>query len=239
MEGCCKMHSLGDNGIIIQFGDDISREVQRKIHSVTSYLDQHPIDWLIEYIPAFTTVAIFYDPLKVTTALNQLLLPFDNVRAELQQILTEIEFVETPQQRLVEIPVCYNREFGPDLAYVAEYNGLTAEEVIDLHTNGEYLVHMIGFSPGFPYISGLSKKITAPRRKTPRLKISARSVGIAGRQTGIYPIDTPGGWQIIGRTPLTLFQPNEEQPSLLKAGDRVKFKPISIEEFIAFEEKMR
>lgn len=239
MEFPYNLHPLGDNGVIIQFGNEISNEVQGKVQKIAAYLDQCAKEWLIDYIPAFTTVAVYYNPLKVPMAPHQFLLPYDRICRELQQILAELKINGGFKQRVVEIPVCYVREFAPDLDFIAAHNDLSIEEVVTIHANGDYLVHMIGFSPGFPYIGGLSEKITAPRRETPRLKIPARSVGIAGRQTGIYPIETPGGWQIIGRTPLELFRPNEALPSLLKAGDRVKFKPISIEEYTFLEDKIR
>ncbi|HET6872400.1 MAG TPA: 5-oxoprolinase subunit PxpB, partial [Sporolactobacillaceae bacterium] len=131
----------------------------------------------------------------------------------------------------VNIPVCYGGEWGPDLDHVAAVNGLSPEEVIRIHSEGVYLVHMIGFAPGFPYLGGLSKEISTPRRETPRLVIPKGSVGIAGDQTGVYPLETPGGWQLIGRTPINLFNPNSETPSLLKAGDFVRFVPISPSEW--------
>jgi inhibitor of KinA len=134
--------------------------------------------------------------------------------------------------------VCYGGELGPDLEFVAEHNKLSAEEVIGIHSASVYLVYMIGFAPGFPYIGGMSGKIAAPRRSSPRLKIPAGSVGIAGSQTGIYPIETPGGWQLIGQTPLKLFQPESKSPSLLKAGDVIQFKPISYNQFLEEKEKM-
>ena len=134
-------------------------------------------------------------------------------------------------QRVVRIPVLYGGEFGPDLDFVAKHNGLTKDEVIAIHTSGDYTVHMIGFAPGFPFIGGMSERIAAPRRETPRLKIPARSVGIAGVQTGVYPIETPGGWQLIGRTPLELFLPDENPPSLLVAGDKITFYEITSEEY--------
>ena len=133
--------------------------------------------------------------------------------------------------RTVSIPVCYGGEFGPDLEYVARHNNLTTDEVIHIHSSGEYLVYMIGFAPGFPFLGGLSPKIATPRRPSPRATIPAGSVGIAGMQTGVYPIETPGGWQLIGRTPQKLFLPNENPPSLLQAGDVVKFCPISFQEY--------
>jgi inhibitor of KinA len=226
---------LGDNSIIIDLGDDISREIQQKVKKVSSFFEENAFDWLIETVPGFTTVAVFYDPLKIKHAT----LPYEKVCDELAPLLEKLEIDQDAEPRIVEIPVCYGGEFGPDLEEVAERNGLTAEEVIDIHSNGEYIVYMIGFAPGFPYIGGMSDKIAAPRRKNPRLKIPAGSVGIAGKQTGVYPIETPGGWQLIGRTPRKLFLPDGETPSLLQAGDQIKFVPISEDKFQKWEEDDR
>jgi inhibitor of KinA len=139
----------------------------------------------------------------------------------------------------VEIPVLYGGEYGPDLEYVASFHKISAEEVIQIHTESECLVYMIGFAPGFPFMGGMDERIATPRRESPRTAIVPGSVGIAGKQTGIYSLETPGGWQIIGRTPLELFRPDLNPPTLLKAGDRIKFFPISPEEFNTFKEGSR
>lgn len=226
------LEPLGDNSIIIELGDDISREIQQKVKKVSSFFEEHSFDWMIETVPGFTTVAVFYDPSKIETAT----LPYETVCEELTTLLEGLSVDQDAEPRIVEIPVCYGGELGPDLEEVAEHNGITPEEVIDIHSNGEYTVYMIGFAPGFPYIGGMSEKIAAPRRKNPRLKIPAGSVGIAGKQTGVYPIETPGGWQLIGRTPRKLFLPDGNTPSLLQAGDQIKFVPISQEEFLKMKE---
>ena len=142
----------------------------------------------------------------------------------------------TNASRVVEIPVCYGGQYGPDLAFVAQHNGLTEEEVIALHVSGEYYIYMLGFAPGFPYLGGLPERIAAPRHEVPRASVPAGSVGIAGNQTGIYPVSTPGGWQLIGCTPLVLFRPSENPPSLLLPGDTVRFRAISTAEMQAWPE---
>jgi inhibitor of KinA len=230
-----QLSPLGDQAILIQLGEDINMANHKKIQIITSYLDDQPFVWMIEYIPAFTTVTIFYDPIKIILLNQGSQLPYDFVYEQLNNVLLGLTTGKIIESKTILIPVCYGEELGPDLKIVAQVNNLTTEEVIDIHTSGDYLVFMIGFSPGFPYIGGMSKKIAAPRRKSPRLKIPERSVGIAGEQTGIYPIETPGGWQIIGRTPLKLFRPLEDSPSLLKAGDKIKFKSISYQEYIEWE----
>ena len=128
------------------------------------------------------------------------------------------------------------RRDGPDLSVVASHNSLSEEEVVQIHSGGDYTVYMLGFAPGFPFIGGMPERIATPRRDSPRLKIPQRTVGIAGKQTGIYPIETPGGWQLIGRTPIELFLPEDEPPTLLRAGDKIKFTPISLEEYRTLKE---
>ncbi|WP_409289838.1 5-oxoprolinase subunit PxpB [Peribacillus sp. SCS-37] len=226
-------YPLGDQAVVIELGKDINEESQRKVQLVTSFLDGNMEPWMVEYIPAFTTVTVFYDPVEVITQFRGLSkFPYDIVCTQLKRLLSQMPASGEIPQRTVEIPVCYGGEMGPDLPFVAEHNGLTQEEVIHIHSSGEYTVFMIGFAPGFPYVGGMSDTIATPRRDTPRLKIPPRTVGIAGKQTGVYPIETPGGWQLIGRTPLELFRPEEEPPTLLRAGDKIKFNPISIEEYI-------
>ncbi|MFT8322268.1 MAG: 5-oxoprolinase subunit PxpB [Bacillus sp. (in: firmicutes)] len=224
------LHPLGDSAVIIEFGSGINKKIHREIQQVMTLLDKNAPKWIKEYVPAFTTLSIFYDVYQVSAYCTRLL-PYDFVCQHIIILLDEIESDKEITSRTVEIPVCYGGEFGPDLLTVAQVNGLTGEEVVQIHSSSDYLVYMIGFAPGFPYIGGMSEKIAMPRRKSPRLKIPARSVGIAGMQTGIYPVETPGGWQLIGRTPLTLFRPDKANPSLLKAGDKIKFKPISLEEY--------
>jgi inhibitor of KinA len=227
---------MGDQAVMIDLGEDADKTTLNKVHFLTSRLESHPFDWIIEYIPAFTSIAIIYDPMKIACkVLAKDQLPYEYVMEQLIAILSLKMNDEAIKQRVMEIPVCYGETYGPDLEYVAAANNLTTDEVIHIHTSGDYIVQMIGFAPGFPYINGMSEKIAAPRKETPRLKIPAQSVGIGGKQTGIYPIETPGGWQIIGRTPLHLFRPEMTPPSLLQAGDKVKFIPISAVEFSKWE----
>lgn len=220
--------ALSDDAVIIELGTVINLENHRKVKALTSYLEKHPFQGMREIIPAFTTVTVFYDPLQVSYAA---------VKSIIKKMVCCIEINSQDQSRRIEISVCYGGELGPDLEYVAKHNGLTVEEVIHIHSSGEYLVYMIGFAPGFPYLGGMSKRIAAPRRSSPRLVIPTGSVGIAGNQTGVYPIETPGGWQLIGRTPLRLFRPEEKNPSLLQSGDVIKFKPISKEEYDSWKEE--
>lgn len=221
---------LGDQAVIVSFGNAIDPKTHLSVKAFATHLEEHPFCGLIEVVPAFTTVTIYYDPGHWIQT-NDSRLPYDHVCETIDAVLSSLTEQEETLARMVEIPVCYGGEMGPDLEFVAQHNGLSSDEVVRIHCEGRYLVYMIGFSPGFPYLGGLSEKISAPRRSSPRLVIPAGSVGIAGQQTGVYPIATPGGWQLIGRTPLSLFRPNQEQPSLLQAGDIIRFYQISEDEF--------
>lgn len=234
-----KMAPLGDSAVIIQLGTDINEQTQLLASALTKQLENDPFPGFIECVPAFTSVTVFYHPFEVyqqmknSTSFDS---PYEKVKTLIKKSIQELTIEEEAEKRTVEIPVCYGGRFGPDLEEVARINGLTPKEVIDIHTAGEYLVYMIGFAPGFPYLGGMSEKIAAPRRSSPRTSIPAGSVGIAGMQTGVYPLSTPGGWQLIGNTPLDLFRPHEQPPSLLKAGDMVKFVSVTEEEYERLKE---
>lgn len=213
---------FGETAVTLAFGQGIDPELHRQVKAVSHYLDNNPFPGLVEYVAAFASVTVFYDPVR---------LDGDTVAARLQAIVSKLEQEPPGTPRVVEIPVCYGGEFGPDLEFVAQHNSLTADAVIALHSGGQYLVYMLGFAPGFPYLGGMPEQIAAPRRESPRPAIPAGSVGIAGRQTGVYPITTPGGWQLIGRTPLDLFCPAADPPTLLCAGDMIRFRPINRQEY--------
>lgn len=219
------LYPLGDNGITVEFGRTIDLETHKKVKAFSDTLDRSPFLGLIEYVPAYTTVSLFYDLTYFSKS------PYQKVCQVIEGLLANLQINQQLSSRIVKIPVCYGGEFGPDLEFVAKHNNLSEEEVIRIHSSGEYLVYMIGFAPGFPYLGGMPEQIATPRRSSPRLIIPAGSVGIAGKQTGVYPIETPGGWQLIGRTPLTLFQPQTAPPSLLQSGDQISFIPISKAEY--------
>ncbi|HAK74005.1 MAG TPA: kinase inhibitor [Sporomusaceae bacterium] len=222
---------FGETSILVEFGRGINPETHKKVKTLTNYLERQPFAGMLEYVSAFSSVTVSYDPMKVRSLQREqgrtATTAYEAVTSLLTEIIAKMEQGKEEQPREVRIPVCYGGEFGPDLAFVAEHNGCTPEEVIAIHSGGQYLVYMLGFAPGFPYLGGMSDKIAAPRRQSPRMEIPAGSVGIAGLQTGVYPIATPGGWQLIGRTPLDLFCPNEQPPTLLQAGDLITFYPIS------------
>ena len=218
---------LGDQAIVIELGNEINEQTEKQIRRLSILLESRQPEWMIEFIPAFVTVTVFYNPCAAL---------YDDVRMELTELLTHPGEDLAVESRTIRIPVCYGGDFGPDLEFVAQHNKLSAREVVDIHTSGDYSVNMIGFAPGFPFLRGMSEQIAAPRRDSPRLRIPERTVGIAGMQTGVYPIETPGGWQLIGRTPLRLFRPENEIPSLLRAGDKVIFQEISEEDYHTWEE---
>ena len=211
-------YPLGDHALVVCFGSDIDPDTHRHVREAAAKLDAKPPAAMIELVPAFTTLTITYDPLQQKYA------PF---RAEVENLLRESAAIGDQASRLVEVPVCYGDDLGPDLEVVASYNELTPEEVMRIHGEPDYTVYMIGFAPGFPYLGGMHDRIATPRRDSPRDRVPARSVAVGGRQTGIYPIDSPGGWRIIGRTPLELFLPMQDPPTLLQMGDTVRFRSIS------------
>jgi len=233
---------LGDAAVTVELGSSVDQETHRLVTLFAAYLEDHPLTGMIEYVPAYTSVTIHYDPLQVySSVLTQRedgtesdvlsLSPYEMMKLRIQQVFDQLQVQQEVTPKLVEIPVCYGGEFGPDLEEVAARNQLTVDEVIQIHCSRDYQVYMLGFAPGFPYLGGMDKRIAAPRKLTPRLSIPRGSVGIAGEQTGIYPIETPGGWQLIGRTPVSLFLPDQHPPTLLQAGNLIRFYPISREEY--------
>ncbi|WP_338753762.1 5-oxoprolinase subunit PxpB [Bacillus sp. FJAT-52991] len=213
---------LGDRAVTVRLGDEISMDVHRKVRAFTRHLEIEKWQGVEEWVPSFAAITIYYDPLQI------------NLQKLTELILEDIEKIAHEQEgepRLLHIPVLYGGESGSDLKEVAAFHQLDVEEVIRLHTEPEYIVYMIGFAPGFPYIGGLSKQLYTPRKETPDLHIPAGSVAIGGQQTGVYPIQSPGGWHVIGRTPWDLFNPKHQPPSLLHAGDKIKFVAIDERQF--------
>ena len=212
----------GDRGLLVEYGDAIDPAINRKVRSVAISMGKETPAGVVEFIPTYRSIIIIYDPsFTDSSQLKEALL-------SLEQRLLEIEI---PPPETVEIPVCYGTNFGPDIEFVAHSHNITEEELIRIHSEPRYQIYMIGFTPGFPFLGGLSEQLHTPRLSTPRTLVPAGSVGIANGQTGIYPIDSPGGWQLIGRTPMKLFDPQRKNPFLLKAGDMLQFKPISAGEY--------
>lgn len=228
---------LGDVAVVVTLGEKIDESTLRRVRALANALLARADAGVVDVVPAYSTVTVFYE---TTGAFSE------SPYARMCRVISECAAHASPRHeasalgerkrrtrnaKTIEIPVCYGGEFGPDLEGVARQAKLRVDDVVELHAKSDYQVCAIGFTPGFPYLSGLPDKLHAPRRPTPRVKVPAGSVGIGGMQTGVYSLPTPGGWQLIGRTPLTLFEVDREEPALLQVGDEVKFRAISPEEF--------
>jgi KipI family sensor histidine kinase inhibitor len=212
----------GDSALLIEFGDEVDLALNVRVHALARALNALSLPGIGEAVPTYRSLLLHYDAALLT---------YEDVVAVARDALIRVETTDHAPPRVVEVPTCYGGDHGPDLEYVARKSGLSAQAVINLHSSVLYPVYMLGFSPGFAYLGGLAEAIATPRLDSPRTRVPAGSVGIAGTQTGIYPISTPGGWQIIGRTPLRLFDPERATPALLQPGDRVRFVPIGAAQF--------
>lgn len=208
---------LNEAALVVELGDEISLTVNRRVHALTQLIERNRLAGIEECVPTYCTLLVHYDPLR---------LQYRQLCDWLAGRINELETASLWPPRYIEIPTVYGGKLGPDLEYVAQYHNLSIEDVIRIHSNGEYLVYMMGFTPGFGYMGGVDAAIATPRLATPRSLVPAGSVGIAGEQTGIYPIDSPGGWQLIGHTSRRLFDPMAEPPFLLAPGDVVRFVPV-------------
>jgi len=227
---------LGDSALVIRIADNFDDAPEDALNDVLAAkrsLEAAKIPGVIEIAPAYTTVAVFYDSMRAIDAgapVEDVIGWFERrIRAALSAINQNA--ADRLEKSAIQIPVCYDTEFGFDLEDVARHAGLDSKEVVDVHCGSEYRVHCVGFTGGFPFLGGLPRKLATPRLDTPRKQIPAGSVAIGGKQTGIYPIKSPGGWHVIGRTSLKLFDPRKNPPVLLRAGDRVRFRSITREEF--------
>jgi len=219
--------AVGEDALLITFGEAIDSALPAKIAAVCQRIEALDLPWLIDLVPSYTTLLVVYDPVAVNVF---------EAKAQLRPLLAQAHSAndtgsKTPESRLIELPVYYSEETGPDLAWIAEQAGLSEQQVIDRHTADTYQVYAIGFAPGFGFMGQVDPSIACPRKDTPRTKVPAGSVGIANRQTAVYPKSSPGGWQLIGRCPTPLF--DEVNLSLLQVGDRVRFVAITRDEFLA------
>ena len=217
-----KILTSSDSSLCVEFGNAISEEINQQVRSFTLAVEAAHIPGVVELVPTYRSVTVHYRPE---------VLGYARLYEHLARILAHLTKVDIPPAGEIQVPVLYGGEWGPDLANVAKRHGLSEADVIALHTAPSYLVYMLGFLPGFCYLGGLDERIATPRLTAPRVSIPAGSVGIAGSQTGIYPLPSPGGWQLIGRTPLKLYDPHRAQPILLDAGMRLRFCPIDREEY--------
>ncbi len=216
------IHPYGDAALVVEFGDQITEDAYRRIRGLEEDLEADPPAGLRELIPAYTSLLIVYDPLETS---------YPDLESLVRSRIEKDSSAPRTRRRIVGIPVCYEPPHAPDLLDVARQAGLAPDEVVSIHAAGTYLVYMLGFTPGFPYLGGMDERIAAPRRASPRTRVPSGSVGIADRQTGIYPQESPGGWNIIGRTPVVLFDPFRQPPALLAAGLYIRFQPISAGEY--------
>jgi inhibitor of KinA len=217
-----KSYLMGDRGLLLEFGDEISREINEKVRRMALAIHAEAIEGIIETIPTYRSLLIIYNPV---------ILPMEDLKERLKRMEKGLQQTPLPEPKLTRIPVVYGGNYGPDLEEVAKYLHVSPEEVVQLHCSKPYLIYMIGFMPGYPYMGELPQALVTPRLKTPRLLVPKGSVAIAQRQTGIYSMESPGGWQILGRTPVELFHPEKDPPALLQMGDFVQFYQISEKEF--------
>ena len=214
---------VGDRAISIDFGQVIDPTINRHIRQTIERIKELLLDGIIELVPTYCALLVEYDAM---------LYSYSDICNIIEPTLEEGMTNTTNEMvTVVEVPTVYGGEFGPDLSFVASHNHLSEDEVISIHSGTDYLVYMLGFIPGFTYLGGMDPRIATPRLSSPRTLIPAGSVGIAGEQTGTYPSDSPGGWQIIGRTPVTMYDMSKAQAALLKAGDYVRYVPIDESEF--------
>jgi inhibitor of KinA len=222
-----RIEPLGDSALLVRVVEEF--EATRSLEAVARaarQIERAQITGVVELVPAYTTIGVFLDSTGKGT--------FDELRADIERALEGD--LDTGSVRVVppiEVPVCYDNEFAPDLEEVAQHTGLSPDEIVRRHLDATYRVSCVGFTPGFPYLSGLRPELATPRRASPRKEVPAGAVAIGGTQTGIYPRQSPGGWNIIGRTPLRLFDVQRDPPALFHAGDRVRFRKISRQEFEA------
>jgi KipI family sensor histidine kinase inhibitor len=219
-----RFERASDQSLLIYFGQQISRKTNERVRRLLRLLELEPVAGVRNLHPAYCSVLVKFDALRWR---------HEELEEKLRGYLGRLEEVSLPGPRLVEIPVCYGGEYGPDLNEVAKQHGMTPEQVIELHASTTYLVYFLGFVPGFAYLGELPEALVTPRLPAPRKKVPAGSVGIAGNQTGVYPFETPGGWRLLGRTPLAMFRTDREGLSLLSLGDHVRFVSVSREQFAA------
>jgi KipI family sensor histidine kinase inhibitor len=226
---------LSETMLLLRVGSSIHAQINADVHALVQRIRAANLRGITDIIPAYAALAIHYDPALWQSPDSDAATPAQNLAAALSLLLQSSLSSLEQEQGLIEIPVCYGGEFGPDLDAVAEHCDISTNEVIARHSSATYQVAMLGFAPGFPYLLGLDPTLHVPRRTTPRVRVPAQSVAIGGAQTGIYPRELPGGWSLIGRTPRCLFDPARNPPSLLAAGQHVRFVPIDRDAFARIE----
>ena len=210
--------------LCVELGDEISAEVNTRVRALEFLVQAKSLPGVVETVPSFRSLLVYYDPDQIA---------FEALCAGLGELAEEATTATLPPARLVELPCCYDPELGPDLTAAAERLGLTTDELVRLHAGAEYLVYFVGFTPGLPYMAGVPERIRLPRLQTPRVKVPAGSVGLGGAQYCIYSVESPGGYWLLGRTPVRLYDPEAAEPTLLRPGDRVRMRPIDRAEYDA------
>ena len=225
-----KIFPLGDTALAVDFGNIISPTINDTVISLFKKLQQQPVEGMTEAVPAYSSLTIYYDIMSVRSKAGKEKTVFDLMKNAVQNFLEKETDEYHPEKRIVNIPVCYEKEFANDMEWIIDKQKISWEKFIQLHTSNIYRVYMLGFLPGFAYLGEVDDSIALPRKQQPQ-QVLAGSVGIAGKQTGVYPFDSPGGWQIVGRTPVKFFNKEDKDPSVLQPGDSVKFTSISKDEF--------
>ena len=215
-------YDMGDRGLLLEFGDEISQEINEKVRRMALAIQSEAMEGILETVPTYRSLLVLYDPLTLS---------IKEFKKRLAIIEERFQQAPLPEPKLTRIPVIYGGKYGPDLEFVAQFHHTSPDEIIRLHCSKPYLIYLIGFMPGFPYMGELPELLVTPRLKTPRLSVPAGTVAIAQKQTGIYPMESPGGWQLLGRTPVKMFDPSHDPPAYLRMGDQVQFFPITEKEF--------
>lgn len=231
------IYPLGETALTLDFGNVIDVSINKQVLALFNNLQTLALPFILDIVPAYASLTIYYDVVEVRKLIHDDQTAAHAMQALLENSLTSLETERFQSGRLVKVPVCYSEDYALDLKTLACEKGLTTDKVVALHTAQTYRVYMIGFMPGFAYMGEVNEKIAMPRRDQPRLRVEGGSVGIAGRQTGIYPLASPGGWQIIGRTPLKLFNPLLSDPTLFRPGDEVQFYSITEDEFESYKSR--
>lgn len=219
--------TCGDCAVTVAFAQEIREDTNRKIRYLAKKLQNAGIHGLQETVPTYCSLTVYYEPLVLSRR---------KLEHQILHFLAAYQPDTAEKKRIFQIPVCYEREFAPDMEDVCRLTGLSREQVIALHSSVDYLIYMLGFLPGFPYLGGMDPRLEVPRLDSPRTRIPAGAVGIGGKQTGVYPLASPGGWRLIGRTPAVIYDPNREKPIVYEAGDYIRFCPISTDEFRRIQE---
>ncbi len=229
-----QIYPLGDHAITISFGNDINIDTNNKVIRLFEKLKAQQVEGVVDIIPAYSSLTIIFDWIKVKKQCGPQQSAYQFLELKLKEYLKDLPLASGIKSRQLSVPVCYHPSLAPDLQHLANVHNLTIDDVVSLHSAITYHVYMLGFLPGFPYMAGVDPKIATPRKTSPRTHVAAGSVGIAGNQTGVYSFASPGGWQLVGKTPIKIFNPANAQPAYFQPGDQVKFYAITLQEFHNF-----